>query len=194
MFGKLFSICPDPKGFLRLVIQVKTPYSTTWKRFNIWKLKRLERIVGGPLTEGDSVKFEEDTTAQYPTLTAMDFVLLDNCELCHGYYELGDAQRAVRECGECKNRVSRERVDEELKLVHTKEKKYTFSSGITLTFTDTDETTTFSTCIFERSPIYNGVKGLKEEEMYRVQGWITSKADKGLDGIKCLIELEDTPK
>lgn len=149
-------------------------------------------MIGTPLIRDVSLKFHEDTESKYPTLISIELAILDRCMECKGYYECEDAQRTI--CEACTNVEPRERVDEELKLVNIKEKKYTFSNGITLTFADSDDTTTFSTCIFERNPMYDAVKLLKKDSMYHVRGWVSSKNDKGLDGIKAIFELEEAPE
>lgn len=192
MLGKVYSIVPDPKGFSRVYLQCKLPYSTIFKNFTIWNVRRLERVVGSTLEDGTMVKFVEDPTSQYPTLRSIELASLDTCFTCHGFYETGDAQ--AMDCGECSNAEPRDQLDGPVKLVSIKEKKYTFSKGITLTFANEDETYTYSTCIFDKSPLYGGVKELKKNEMYHVRGWITSEVDRGIDGVKTFIELDDVPE
>ena len=191
MLGKVYSLIPDPKGYSKLVIQCKVPYSIIWKKYNIWKLSRLEKIINTPLVKETMLKFSEDSESQYPTLTSIELACLDICHQCQGFYESADAQQI--ECGYCSNIEPKERLDQELKLIHVKEKQYTFSVGVTLTFTNDEETHTFSTCVFGSSPLYNDIKGLIKDQLYHVRGWITSENNKGLDGVKALIELEEAP-
>ena len=192
MLGRVYSIVPDPKGFSRLYLQCRSPYSTTFKKFTVWSVGRLEKVVGSTMETGTMVKFVEDKESQYPTLKSIRLASLDTCFTCQGFYETGDAQRM--DCGDCSNVEPKEQLDGEVKLVNIKEKKYTFSMGITLTFANEDESCTYSTCVFDKSPLYHGVKELKKDESYHVKGWITSEVDRGIDGVKAFIELDDVPE
>lgn len=155
-------------------------------------MERLEKVLETSVCEGLEVKFEEGAATKFPTLTAIEQSLFGTCDECHAYYELGDAQ--VSECGGCGNTPPREYLDEKVILVRRQEKSYTFSSGISVTFADRAETTSWSTCIFANSPFYEKVGSLIEKEEYRIRGWISSRQDRGLDGVKCLIEFTVAPE
>lgn len=190
MLGKVYGLIPDPKGFIRFIIQCKLPYRSFFKKYTIWNLPRLQARLG-ELKEGTMVKFDEDAESRYPVLTSLELAALDTCFTCHSFYEVGDAQRL--DCGQCREGEQRRRVDEPLKLVSTREKDYTYSRGVAMTFINDDETCTFSTCVFANNPLYQGLLLLTSGDSYLVKGWITQETP-GVDGTKALMELEDVPE
>lgn len=192
MLGKIYTLTVDPRGFTRMLFECRVPYATEWKRFNIWNMGRLEKVLETEACVGLEVKFEEGAAAKFPTLTAIEQSLFGTCEECHAYYELGDTQ--VSECGRCGTVEPREYMDEKVMLVHKQEKSYTFSSGISLTFADRAETTSWSTCIFANNPFYEKVGSLIEKKEYIIRGWISSRQDRGLDGVKCLVDFTVAPE
>lgn len=192
MFGRIYSIDANPKGYHRLVLEVKQPYTTLWKRYNLWKVNVVEKVLEAKLEVGLDLRFTEADNARFPTLSTVEKVLLQCCDQCQAFYEMGDAQ--VIDCGGCQTSIPREYLDENLQLVFKKEKMYTFSKGITLTFSDDKDTTSWSTCIFENSPFFSQAKELNEKTTYQVRGWVTSSQDCGLNGVKCLLELTHRPE
>ena len=191
MFGKIYKITPDPKGFTWLILTSKQPYETLFRKFTLWSVSKVKKRLGDGFIEGSSVRFEEDTEAEFPSLTDIELCELVVCFTCHAFYELGDAQRL--DCGRCTEAEPRKRVDIPLKLVVSKEKKYTWSPGLTLTFKN-DEDDTFSTCVFSRSPLFEELKTLSTDSTYKVFGWVKDEKDRGLEGIKSIIELDDVPE
>ena len=191
MFGKVFKIIPDPKGFTWLILISKQPYETLFKKFTLWNLSKVKKRLGGDIKEGTSVIFAIDNTTEYPSLKEIDLCELDSCFTCNAFYETGDAQRI--DCGRCFEVEPRRRIDIPLKLVVSREKKYTWSPGLTLTFRDEEEDT-YSTCVFSRSPLFDDLKLLSINTTYTVYGWIKEEKDKGLEGMKYLIELDDIPE
>ena len=167
----------------------KQPYNVLFKRFSLWKISKLQKRLGDTFKEGASVKFTMDKTSDFPTLIDIDPCLLDTCPTCYAFYELGDAQRV--DCGRCTEVEPRDRVDIPLKLAVSKEKKYTFSPGLTLTFSDEEDT--YSTCVWSKNPLFDDLKLLSVDSHYMVYGWIKEKKDRGLEGIKYLIDLDDIP-
>lgn len=191
MLGEVYALTPDTRGYVRLVLHCKLPYKTSFKKYNIWNLSRLQCRLGTELEEGTMVQFEEDPDSKYPVLRSLELACLDTCVTCHSFYEQADAQRL--ECGSCNDGEFKERLDQSLKLQSKRENEYTYSKGLAITFVNDAEGATFSTCVFANSALYEGIQALTTGDFYTVKGWITQETT-NIDGTRALIELEDIPQ
>ena len=195
MLGIIYSLAErNDKGYRRLVIVANTPYARNWFKFNLWGLKKIEGIIG-PCSnwDGKRISFTMDKDSQFPRLETIAPMDHTECVLCHGYFEPSENEQ--ERCGSCDEIDKKDRCTEEiLELVRKSEKKQQYGMSILLTFADPDENT-YSSCIFDNSPLYDDVKGLKPGEKYQLKGWIKEKYVGGLlEGDKYIVELDFCPE
>ena len=174
LFGRIFQLKDEPRGYTRMTIATDLPYRRQFVRFNIWDLPGLKTRYGDGFQEGAEVQYSYDTETQYPYLTDFEPCLLGSCTDCYAQYELGDAQKIS--CGDCDN-LEVDRLDVSLKLESSKIKKYTYSKGISVCFTEQE--TKYICRVFETSPLFEDLQTLEVGVEYTVVGWRGEKLEDG---------------
>jgi hypothetical protein len=190
MLGKVYSLETTAKGYKSLIIETRTPFKTKWKKYNLLRYNLIKTALGTEAVPGLTVKFTDVPGKEIPELFAIEVCFVGECEFCRTFFEAGDAQQM--DCmGGCEQMEKFDYVDEILECCHKKDKKYTFSIGTAITFINKDDTCSWSTCLFDNNALKPSL--LEVKKYYRVQGWVTSVTDEGLQGKKCLVSLTSQP-
>ena len=168
--GKIRTMQMNPKGYLALIIDVNTPYKSSWKKFNVWN-----QMCNG-FSEGDHVCFTY-SCEKYPTLKSIQAACLGSCQICQSYYIEEDAQKDS--CGFCNTVQQLERVNKSLKLISNKIKEYEYSKGCSMAFAENETGYLFNSCVFENNPLFDTVKELEVGLPFKVLGWKTKTYENG---------------
>jgi len=190
-YGKINSIEETDKGYFTISIIQKVAYNTKLRKFNVWNVKELKKVMGDALCKDTLVTFTSKKDGVYHKLVTMEESNFSECSGCGAYTPLRNKQQI--ECELCYGSpMEHPRLEEELKLVKTQIKEYTYSPGITLTFCgDVKEDSLLNhlyvTTVFENSYLYNKLTELKVGDKKHVSGWV----DKTDDNSVTFFNVED---
>ena len=177
--GKIVGVKPMDKGYKRLEVAVNAPFRTKRLKFNIWNDNLLLKETSEPYKAGDTVALDFHVQGSYLRLNNLKPMDLDSCPICYAYREATDAQRLDSPCCELIPEESRKtRIDCRMMLQSKCKKQYMYSEGMKLQLAPVEEeedVKTYTTVIFENSPLYSKVPALKTGNIYCVIGWVSKK-------------------
>ena len=178
--GEIVKLEVTDKGYTKMILTVNIPFKAVNITFNVFdsmKLRDEEEI----FAVGDCVRADyhyKERFTQLDQITKM--IRFDNCPICYCNLEAIDAQRF--ECPGCaliNEDEHKERISEKMELLECNLNVYKFSPGYKVEFLSEDKKRRFATVIFQNSPIFDGMKEMKNHHFYHVVGWWSKQ------GFKC---------
>ena len=166
VFGEIYSLSKDKKGFIRLIICIPELFKKNFVTFCLWDDKDLH-YEGGIMTVGDKVNVFHRYNGKFPVLISMQPApSILSCTHCFMHYIPKTVQtRSALKCPHCPGQMRpREIIQERFLLLEKVKKQFQFSKGICLKFKFGSEI--FYTVLFEGSPFYKTC--LKKNEFYNI--------------------------
>ena len=172
-YGKIVDLQENERGYITISINQNVAFRKISKKFNVWDLDCLKKMMGDALRIDSTVRFRAVKSGRYYKLHTIEESPFSECFGCGSYTPQRSKQQM--ECENCIHSMARERIAKDLKVVKKNIKQYKFSSGITLSLVDEAEEclikTLYVTTIFENMTLYSKACGLSVGAVKQFRGW-----------------------
>ena len=175
-YGKIVDLKDDERGFVTITINQNVAFRKISKKFNVWDVDCLKKMMGDALRIDSTVRFRAVKSGKYYKLHTIEESPFSECFGCGSY--TAERNNQQMECENCFNSMARERIAKDLKVVKKTRKEYKYGSGVTLSLIDEAEEclikTLYVTTIFENTPLYGKALGLNVGDAQQFRGWSTN--------------------